>query len=353
MKVHLFASENLYTFAYLRFLEKNFDISSFVFVIRRKIGLSFDYPVAVKERIIFARSNLAFMKKVIPLLKRSEKFFFHQLPYGPSLFLWNLYPGLLSKATWIIWGGDVYIHREGKENIRKTVYEYLRRRIIRRIPLIASFIPGDFEIVRKVYYSKAAYLQSAYPIPVDFMARELKDETDTDKKVTRVLVGNSGNESNNHIEIFKFLDFLKKAEVKMICPLSYSGNNEYINLVAAEGRKIFAEKFEPLMTILNTDDYLDLLAGIDIAVMNHERQQGLGNILPLMYFGKKVYLRSETTTYRFFKDLGCVIFDIESVKSQENSFLTINSSELNKNRKIVSDLLSEERYISLWTLILA
>jgi dTDP-N-acetylfucosamine:lipid II N-acetylfucosaminyltransferase len=353
MKVHLFASENLYTFAYLRFLEENFDISSSVFVFRRNIGLSFDYPVSVKERIISARSNLSFLKKVIPLLKRSEKFFFHQLPYGPSLFIWNLYPGLLAKATWIIWGGDVYIHREGRENFRKTVYEYLRRRMIRRIPLIASFIPGDFEIVRKVYDSKATYLQSAYPIPVDFMTREFKHDTTADKKEIRILVGNSGNESNNHIEILKILDFLKNADVRIVCPLSYSGNNEYISLVVTEGRKIFGEKFEPLMTILKTDHYLDLLAGIDIAVMNHERQQGLGNILPLMYFGKKVYLRSETTTYKFLKELGCTVYDIESDKDPENSFLTIDRHELIKNRKIITDLLSVERYKSLWTKILA
>jgi dTDP-N-acetylfucosamine:lipid II N-acetylfucosaminyltransferase len=107
------------------------------------------------------------------------------------------------------------------------------------------------------------------------------------------------------------------------------------------------------MTLLGTDDYLSLLSGIDIAVMNHRRQQGLGNILPIMYFGKKVYLRSEITTYKFLKDLGCAIFDIESIKSSENSFLVADSTELNKNRKIITDLLSEERYKSLWTLILA
>jgi hypothetical protein len=170
---------------------------------------------------------------------------------------------------------------------------------------------------------------------------------------TTILVGNSGNEINYHTEVLEMLSFLKDSNVRIICPLPYGGNNEYINSVLTAGKMIFGDKFEPIMSFLGIDDYLLVLSGTDIAVMNHRRQQGLGNILPLMYFGKKVYLRSETTTYRFFKDLGCVIFDIESVKSQENSFLTINSSELNKNRKIVSDLLSEERYISLWTLILA
>jgi hypothetical protein len=170
---------------------------------------------------------------------------------------------------------------------------------------------------------------------------------------TTILIGNSGNEVNNHAEILEMLNFLKDSNVRIICPLSYGGNNEYTNSVLTAGQKIFGDKFEPLMSFLGTDDYLSLLSGTDIAVMNHGRQQGLGNILPLMYFGKKVYLRSETTTYKFLKDLGCVIFDIESVRSQENSFLTIDCSELIKNRKIVADLLSEERYKSLWTLILA
>jgi len=352
MKIHLFISENLYTWAYLRFLEKNFDISSSLFVFRRSIGFNFDYTAAVKERMIFAESNLQFLKKVVPLLKKSEKFYFHQLPYGPSLVLWYLYRGLLSRSAWIIWGGDVYIHREGGESLKKRVYEFLRRKIIPRIPVIASFIPGDFEIVRKIYNSKAKYMYSAYPLPVDFMGRDPGSENSSEATGKLILVGNSGNESNNHIEILNDLAFLRKSDVRIICPLSYSGNNEYIKSVSETGKKILGEIFEPLTSMLGTDEYLDLLSRIDIAVMNHERQQGLGNILPLMYFGKKVYLKSETTTWSYLRDLGCTVFDIESLKTRQDEFLTINKAELLKNREIISALLSKDRYIALWTLIL-
>jgi dTDP-N-acetylfucosamine:lipid II N-acetylfucosaminyltransferase len=352
MKVHLFASENLYTYAFIRFLEKNFDISSSLFVFRRSLGFSFDYPASVKDKIIFAESNAAFLRNVIPLLKRSEKFFFHQLPYGPSLFLWFLYRRLLRKSTWIIWGGDVYIHKQGKDSIKAAVYENLRRKIIPVIPVVASFIPGDFEVVRKVYKSDARYLPSAYPIPVDFMDKNVKPPEDPAQAVRLVLVGNSGSESNNHIDALDQLAFLKHLDLKLVCPLSYSGNADYINSVIKRGREIFGDKFEPLMSMLGTDEYLDLLSGIDIAVMNHERQQGLGNILPLMYFGKKVFMRSSTTTYSFLKELGCAVFDIESVKDHEGEFLQTNSAELLKNRDIISTLLSEKRYVSLWTTIL-
>ena len=353
MKVHLFASENHYVQAYLKFLEKNFDISSSIFVFRSCKRLNFEYSDTIKERIIIAKSNLEFLRKVIPLIRRSEKFYFHQLPYGPSLILWNLFSGLLSKSTWIIWGGDVYIHTQGRETIKKAFYEILRKRMIRRIPIVASFIPGDFEIVRTIYNSKARYLQSAYPIPVDFMKIDPGENPHDDFKGTTILIGNSGNEVNNHLEILDILRFLKDSDVRIICPLSYGGNKEYVKSVVAEGKMIFGDKFKPLMSFLGTDDYIMLLSGTDIAVMNHERQQGLGNTLPLLYFGKKVYLRKEATTYLFLKELGCAIFDIESLKFSNETFLGINREELMKNREIITNLLSEERYISLWKLILA
>jgi hypothetical protein len=185
------------------------------------------------------------------------------------------------------------------------------------------------------------------------MKIDLGNNPRDDFKGTTILIGNTGNEVNNHLEIIKILRFLKDSEVRIFCPLSYGGDKVYVNSVVAEGKMIFGDKFKPLMSFLGTDDYLTLLSGTDIAVMNHERQQGLGNTLPLLYFGKKVYLRKETTTYLFLKELGCAIFDIESLKCNNETFLCINREELKKNREIITNLLSEERYISLWKLILA
>ena len=47
----------------------------------------------------------------------------------------------------------------------------------------------------------------------------------------KILVGNSGNESNNHIDIYYKLKDFNLKERKVISPLSYGGSIKYINNV--------------------------------------------------------------------------------------------------------------------------
>jgi dTDP-N-acetylfucosamine:lipid II N-acetylfucosaminyltransferase len=349
---HLFVSENLYTFSYLKFLEKNFDISSCLFIFRGKSPKNFDYPIRLKERIIKVDGNLGFIFTIIPLLRKCDRIILHQLPYGPSLFVWNLLPRILARTTWIIWGGDVYIYRIKQESLLKYAYEFLRKRIIVRIPLVASFIPGDFEIVRQVYNSKADHLQSMYPLPVDFLNFPVSDENKSLGGIMNILVGNSGDESNRHIETLHSLEFLKNSNVRVFCPLSYSGNPDYINSVIKTGYEIFGDKFIPLTEIMEPVQYLRLLCDVDIAVMNHNRQQGLGNILPLLYFGKKVFLRNDTTTSEYLRNIGCSFYDIQSIGSDQSSFLRLEKESLVKNTMIIRELLSEKNCVNLWIPIL-
>lgn len=349
---HLFVSENLYTFSYLSFLERNFDISSNVFIFRGKTLNNFNYSINLKERIIYAGSTLKFIFTVLPFLRKYDRIILHQLPYGPSLFIWNFLPRSLARTTWVIWGGDVYIYRQKGEGYLKKVYESLRKKIIVRIPRIASFIPGDFEVVKQVYNTDAEYFQSMYPLPVDFLNFPVPDINKPLGGITKIMVGNSGDESNRHIETLRSLGFLKNSDIKIFCPLSYSGNSDYINSVILTGTDIFGNKFTPLTDIMEPSQYLMFLSDINIAVMNHNRQQGLGNILPLLYFGKKVYLSTGTTSSEYLRSIGCSFYDNDSLVSDPSSFLSCDRNSLEKNSKIIGALLSEKNCISLWIPIL-
>ena len=348
MTTHIFISENLYTFKYLKFLEGNFDISSSVFVFKKAFSIEFNYGEALSGRIIKTRNNISFFYSLMPLLRRSSRILFHQLPHGPSLILWSLFPGLLKKVTWIIWGGDVYLYQQAGKSISGRFYEYFRRKIIRRIPRIASFAPGDYETVREVYGTVAEYLHSMYPLPVDFLNYQGKARDG----VFTILAGNSGSPSNRHLEILEKLAPLKDYDIRIFCPLSYLGDAEYIRSVERSGEMLFGEKFIPLHQILETSEYLDLLYNTDAGIMNHDRQQGLGNILPLLYFGKKVYARSGTSSYRYLESLGCCLYDIAALDKFDESLFNPESEKLERNKQIVAGLLSGERYIKTWEKIL-
>lgn len=352
MNIHIFSSEHYYTFKYLKFLEGNLDLSSSIFVFKRPVGIEFEYSDKLKSRIVYPRNNIQFFYSMLPDLRKSSRILFHQLPHGPALILWNLFPKLLSKVTWIIWGGDVYLYRLANESLSNKIYELLRKRIIKRIPRIASFAPGDYEIIKKIYGTNAQYYPSMYPLPVDFLHYAGSPPSGKKSGELQILAGNSGSPSNLHHEILSKLEPLKDSAIRIYCPLSYSGNPEYINSVEARGKHIFGGKFIPMNEMLDPDRYLDLLYGIDVAIMNHDRQQGLGNILPLLYFGKKVFMRSGTSSFEYLESIGCHLYDISSFDTFDESLFRPEHEKLEKNSHIIENLLSEKRCRELWEQIL-
>jgi hypothetical protein len=191
-----------------------------------------------------------------------------------------------------------------------------------------------------------------YPLPVDFLKLAFPEMKKPHKGIMNILAGNSGDESNRHAETLQTLEFLKDSDIRIFCPLSYSGNPDYKNTIVRTGKKIFGEKFIPVTEILEPPQYLMLLSDIDIAVMNHKRQQGLGNILPLLYFGKKVYLRNDTTSSEYLRSIGCTFYNSESIIPDTADFLSFDRGSLAENTKIIRNLLSEENCRTLWIPIL-
>lgn len=345
MIVHIFSSENLYSARYLRFVGDNFDIQNHAFIFKKRAPKPSYFPEGIKKVIIYRLNNFHLLFSFLTEFRKASKIIFHQLPHGPSLILWNLFPGLLKKTTWSIWGGDVYYYRNAKESASGRFYEFFRRKIIPRIPVIVSFARGDFETVREVYGTNARYLPCMYPLPVDFL--NFKTEIKEEKGIFKILAGNSGNPSNNHTEILRKLVPLKEKNIRIILPLSYSGNEGYINDVVSFGWETFGDKLVPVHEIIEPGRYLELLFSCDAAIMNHDRQQGLGTILPLLYFGKKVFLRADTSSYNYLESIGCTLYDISSVDKFDESLFS-NDPGLEKNRKIIEDLMSEKRYREIW-----
>ena len=55
---------------------------------------------------------------------------------------------------------------------------------------------------------------------------------------------------------------------------------------------------------MSQKEYMDILKNIDIAIFHIDRQIGLGNIYPLMYIQKKLYMKSSGVMYGHFRTDG-------------------------------------------------
>lgn len=260
------------------------------------------------SRHILRQKRLHHWLEAIPLLSRSRKIILH------GFFDWRLaltlaaQPWLFPRCAWIMWGGDVYKDPR-RLRVRRWIIEPMRRMAIRRFGCLVTYIPGDMDWVREWYGARGrAHACLMYPSNLWREAHPRPARWRTAKTV--VLVGNSATSTNEHAAIFAALIPYHQRDLHIYCPLSY-GNATYAREVAAEGKRLFGDKFTPLLDFMPGDQYAGFLAAVDVAIFAHRRQQAMGNAISLLGMGKKVYMRREVTSRQLFSHLGVVVHDLE------------------------------------------
>ena len=150
---------------------------------------------------------------------------------------------------------------------------------IRKCRMFMTFAAPDFDLLCHIYKTKGKQFDCLYPSSVN--KEQLKKLVDNSEKkyhnTVNILVGNSATKTNNHIEVLNWLSRFKKNNIKIYCPLSY-GDKGYASEVAEYGRKMFGDKFVPVLNYMKSDEYSVFLNKMDIAVFNNNRQQATANI---------------------------------------------------------------------------
>jgi dTDP-N-acetylfucosamine:lipid II N-acetylfucosaminyltransferase len=341
--LHLLPNDK-FTNAFLLFINKRFEMKRHHFLI---LGHGKFSNAESKPNVIQLDKNLKSIILLIKNLNKAINIHIHGLFHPQLVLLLVMQPWLLKKCNWIIWGGDLYDYRKLSRNLREEIYESCRRFVIKRLGRITTQVKGDYELAKEWYDTRAEYCYSfMYPSNL-YKKIDLSFEIEDDKHIY-IQVGNSADPSNHHLEVLEKLLYLDNSSIKVICPLSY-GNVEYQKLVIEEGTKKFGERFIPLVEFIPFEDYLNLLAKIDVAIFNHDRQQALGNITTLLGLGKKVYIREDITTWRFCIEHGLKVFGI---KEEFNDLLKVMKEEDKlSNEKVMKENFSEEKLARDWSKI--
>ena len=151
-----------------------------------------------------------------------------------------------------------------------------------------------------------------------------------------ILLGNSASFTNNHLEAF---ELIKKNEdvigshSKIVAPLSY-GDECYKKAMLQQGALRFGKRFYPVVDFMAIDDYVSLLKQCGFAIMNHKRQQAVGNIVIMLYLGARVFLREENPTYQMLKNDGAILNSITELEKQPGLLKTpLTEEEIQTNIK--------------------
>ncbi len=240
-------------------------------------------------------------------MQHAEKIILHGLFSTHLLYILALQPWLLKKCHWVIWGGDLYAHQAEVKDWRWEKNEFFRRFVIQRIGYLLTYIPGDVALARQWYGATGQYQECLM-----YMSNIYKELVTPSKtgSVVNILVGNSADPTNNHLEVFEKLAAGENENMMIYCPLSYGGiDGDYAKNIAKKGTELFGERFVALVDFMPFEKYLILLGQIDIAVFAHKRQQGMGNTITLLGLGKKVYMHSDVTSWLLLDGLDVKVFD--------------------------------------------
>lgn len=277
--------------------------------------------------------------------KKTDRFILHAYMH-PYLYLicflafWNQ-----KKVSWIIWGGDLYFYDIAKKTLKYRIYEFFRKRTIKKFGYIAG-IKGDYDLAMKYYQIQGKYFYVNYPQITPY-----GEIIKTENNYVCVLIGNSGDPSNEHLTILKMLEQYKEENIRLFVPLSYGATEAYKNEVIEYGKKIYGDKFMPITIYMPYSQYMEFLHMIDVMVCFHNRQQAIGNILQLLELGRKVFIRRGITTADYLDEFRISYSFTDSIPNMDFAeFCNLDVEEQENNHMVLKELYSEESLYKIWNI---
>lgn len=246
-----------------------------------------------------------------------------------------LIPRQIKKVIWFIHGG-IDIPTSTKF---RNLSHYLDLSFKRRVKFHAVMNEENSNIINNLLNSNATIVKTSMYLSNTIEQIEngknfIYQEGFINKTV---LLGNSNDPSNNHIEAFNILRNSGLKPSKIISILSYGMFTEYAKKVEKAGFDIFQNSFMPIKDFMPLKEYLNFLKSIDFVLFNHRRGEAMGVTVQLLSLGKPVFFNPESPTYKGFLRRGYKVFsiyDLELFKNINKLDLTVNKDLLNKEFNI-------------------
>jgi len=328
----------------------------------------FEYsPESGHKELLIDKLNPGVIKKVKFLMKadvtrdifsqEQSHVYFHQLPsvYVRVIFLLMFMIKRKIKYSWVIWGGDLYNNWNVVEGgNKKTLIEGLKLKakkmidtfFVKKMCYVCS-VSDDLSVFDMMYpNSSARHKIFYYP---NNMLSSVSHVTKPAHKDKKILISHSASMSNNHLEVINLISHLKDQEVIVVAVLSYGASEQYIDMVIAEGKRVFGEKFVPILDFMSENEYMEFLNTINIAIILPDRQAGIWTTITMIAAGVKVYYKSTSSPYEWYKGLGLKIYDALTIQSvSNNDILNIDKVVLSRNISIVKEVYSNDIMVSMF-----
>lgn len=252
------------------------------------------------------------------------------------------------KVFWFAWGFDMYTmpvnkpfidiplyHKLTKKAINGNLLDRLRslhakiydwkhkslfHKAVNRIDYFSGVLPIEYELMKSNPFFRAQRVDFNYFT----YHKDVVDDDVLNKPVasgTNILIGNSGDPTNNHLDLYHIVGHLNIENHNVISFLSYGGTTRYKDNVILKGKEVFGDQYIYYENFLPFDEYAKVVLSCSNVIMGHERQQAMGNVYQSLVSGCKLFLSENSVAYKMLREWGFHIFSIQS---------DLNEIELNK-----------------------
>lgn len=346
MILHLAADEKFIDDAIAQFDAVNKDVNEYWIISKE------DTPKFVKSKRVKVFSFQKFlMMCILGKLNDFDGLIFHSLTQPAKIAC--LFSSNRVKKAWVGFGFDYYSIIENdelgilKSETRKIAIDIYGKSksnsfvstLIKKL-ISLSFNPKSINYFSPVLFSEFSLVSDKFNCEMNYVDWNYCGFVNTlhllgDLKVNynskKVLLGNSCTPTNNHIDAFKDVIYFGLG-YQIVVPLSYGDTNRYKDIITGLFYKSFPpEDLQLLTDFISFDEYVQLLRSCPYVVMNHLRQQGLGNIIISLYVGAYVFLDKANPLYSFLLTHGFDIYSIDDIKI----FNSLSRPDVSKNRRVI------------------
>lgn len=260
----------------------------------------------------------------------------------------NLYSNkkLYDKITYLKYGKKTSI----KDNMfYRNLYRKIKKGLViskteervhltQKIDYLGASFVQEYKLLSRIYDRKFKFFEFwYYPlekiVDINHCALPLNNT---------ILLGNSASITNNHLDV---LDKLTKNKINknLVLPLSY-GEVDYRNDVINEF-KVYEKDVFILKYFMSIKEYNKIISSCKFAIFNTRRQQAVGNIIALLWYGAKIFISEKNTFYGYLKSLRIIVFSYEKDLKIKKLRQGLSETEILNNRKILMNFLSEDNIV--------
>jgi len=208
--------------------------------------------------------------------------------------------------------------RNRKLGLKGMVVEFLQNilpdkqlRLLHKVNSVSTILKSEYEYLESNYRISAKY------IPFNYSKIAILFNDQVQNSGSNISIGNSATYANNHLDVLKIIAKTNLEEgCEIILPLSYGDDMAYKYLVEESFKSSFGSAVNVLGSFLPLDKFNTIIKSCGFVILNHVRQQALGNVFLCLINGGKVFLNKDGFVYKELSEMGIKVYKIEEFKNQ-------------------------------------